>query len=108
MAWFLIKAPEILRWQAGKPVLPTIVSVVDLKSNNGKTAAGPALNFLKKYGLDVGLENEKLYEMFGLDGISLAVDDQDSVYLTHDELKKEGTFEICKFEFLRQNNLMLV
>jgi len=90
MAWFLIKAPEFLRWQAGKPVLPTIVSVVDLKSNNGKTAAGPALNFLKKYGLDVGLENEKLYEMFGLDGISLAVDDQDSVYLTHDELKQEG------------------
>ena len=49
-----------------------------------------------------------LDEMFGLDGISLAVDDQDSVYLTHDELKKEGTFEICKFEFLRQNSLMLV
>ena len=49
MAWFLIKAPEMLRWQAGKPVLPTIVSVVDLKSNTGKTAAGPALSFLKRY-----------------------------------------------------------
>ena len=75
---------------AGKPVLPTIVSIVDLKSNNGKTSAGPALAFLKSYGLDVGLENTKLYETFGLDGISLAVEDQDSVYLTHDELKAEG------------------
>ena len=29
-------------------------------------------------------------EKFGLDKVDLAVDDQDSVYLTQDELKAEG------------------
>ena len=46
--------------------------------------------FLKKFGLDVALDNVWLMEKFGLDKVDLAVDDQDSVYLTQDELKAEG------------------
>ena len=46
--------------------------------------------FLKKYGLDVALDNVGLMEQFGLDQVNLAVDDQDSVYLTEAELKAEG------------------
>ena len=55
LAWLLIKAPELLRWQAGKPVQPTIVSVVDLKSNTGRSPAGPALAFIKSFGLGKSL-----------------------------------------------------
>ena len=86
----MIKAPQILKWKSGRKVEPVVVSVVDLKSNSGKTPAGPALAFLKSYGLDVALDNVGLMEQFGLDGVNLAVEDQDSVYLTKDELKAEG------------------
>ena len=90
LAWIMIKAPQILKWKSGRKVEPVVVSVVDLKSNSGKTPAGPALAFLKSYGLDVALDNVGLMEQFGLDGVNLAVEDQDSVYLTKDELKAEG------------------
>ena len=86
----MIKAPQLLKWQSGRKVEPVVISIVDLKSNSGRTPAGPALAFLKKFGLDVALDNVGLMEKFGLDKVDLAVDDQDSVYLTQDELKAEG------------------
>ena len=86
----MIKAPQLLKWQSGRNVEPVVISIVDLKSNSGRTPAGPALAFLKKFGLDVALDNVGLMEKFGLDKVDLAVDDQDSVYLTQDELKAEG------------------
>ena len=86
----MIKAPQLLKWQSGRKVEPVVISIVDLKSNSGRTPAGPALAFLKKFGLDVALDNVGLMEKFGLDQVDLAVDDQDSVYLTQDELKAEG------------------
>ena len=90
LAWIMIKAPQLLKWQSGRKVEPVVISIVDLKSNSGRTPAGPALAFLKKFGLDVALDNVGLMEKFGLDKVDLAVDDQDSVYLTQDELKAEG------------------
>ena len=86
----MIKAPQLLKWQSGRKVEPVVISIVDLKSKSGRTPAGPALAFLKKFGLDVALDNVGLMEKFGLDKVDLAVDDQDSVYLTQDELKAEG------------------
>ena len=48
------------------------------------------MSFLKSYGLEVAVDNIGLIEKTGLDRVDLTVDDQDSVYLTHDELKAEG------------------
>ena len=53
----MIKAPQLLKWQSGRKVEPVVISIVDLKSNSGRTPAGPALAFLKKFGLDVALDN---------------------------------------------------
>jgi hypothetical protein len=80
----------MLRWKAGKPVEPAFISVVNLKANSRKTACGPAIAFIKSYGLDVALDNEAFLSKAGLDETDLSVDDQESVYLTHDELKAEG------------------
>ena len=82
MAWGLIKVPQIIKWKSGKSTSPILVSVVDINSNNGKTAAGPAINFLKSYGLEVANDNANLNEQFGLSKGDLTVDDQESVYLT--------------------------
>ena len=90
LAWILIKVPAMLKWKNGKKVEPVTISVVDLKSNSGHTPAGPALAFLKKFGIKVALEDVGLMEQFGLDQVNLSVDDQESVYLTKDELKAEG------------------
>ena len=90
LAWLLIKAPQILKWKSGKKVEPVTVSMVDLKSNSGHTPAGPALAFLKSFGLEVAIDSPSLMERFGLDRINLSVEDQDSVYLTADELRNEG------------------
>lgn len=66
------------------------VSVVDLQSNSGHTPAGPALDFLKSYGLEVAIDNIALMERAGLDRVNLVVDDQETIYLTEDELRAEG------------------
>ena len=55
----------------------------------GHTPAGPAISFLKSYGLEVALDNVGLIEKTGLDQFDLTVDDQDTVYLTVDEQKAE-------------------
>ena len=89
----------MLRWQAGKPVLPTIISVVDLQSNNGRSPAGPALAFMKSFGLDVALDNIGLYQKFKLDATDLAVEDQEAVYMTHDEMKNEGFHAITSANY---------
>ena len=96
LAWLLVKAPAMLKWKSGKPVEPITISVVDLKSNSGHTPAGPALTFLKHNGVKVALDNVGLMEQFGLDRINLSVDDQESVYLTPDELKAEGYHGMTK------------
>ena len=82
LAWGLIKVPQIIKWKSGKSISPILVSVVDINSNNGATAAGPAINFLKSYGLEVANDNANLNEQFGLSKGDLNVDDQESVYLT--------------------------
>ena len=99
LAWLLIKAPEMVRWQDGKPVLPTIVSVVDLQSNTGRSPAKSALAFMKSFGLDVALDNIGLYERFNLDKINLAVEDQEAIYMTHDEMKQEGFHAITSANY---------
>lgn len=86
----MIKVPQIIRWNSGKPIEPTFVSVVDLRANNRKTPAGPALAFMKSYGLDVALDNVGMMERFGLDKVDFVADDQESVYMTPEELKAEG------------------
>ena len=90
LAWATIKFPQFIRWQSGQPYLPILVSIVDINSNSGITSAGPAIKFLKSYGLDVANDNSNLNERFGLDNLDLTVDDQDSFYLTKDELQAEG------------------
>ena len=45
---------------------------------------------MKSYGLDVALDNVGIMESIGLDRADLAVDDQESVYLTSDELRAQG------------------
>ena len=74
--------PQIIKWKSGKSISPILVSVVDINSNNGATAAGPAINFLKSFGLEVANDNANLNEQFGLSKGDLNVDDQESVYLT--------------------------
>ena len=88
LAWGTIKFPQFIRWQSGQPYLPILVSIVDINSNSGKTAAGPAIKFLKSYGLEVANDNSNLNERFGLDNLDLSVDDQDSFYLTKGEVFK--------------------
>ena len=89
-AWGFIKVPQIVKFKAGQKVLPTAVSIVDLKSNNGKTDPGSALAFLQKYGIEVAEAGETFMESVGFDRVNLSVDDNESVYMTHDELKAEG------------------
>jgi hypothetical protein len=86
----MIKFPQIISWKGGKPIQPAFVSLVDLKSPTRKTQAGPALAFMKSYGLDVAMDNAGLMNRIGMDQMDFTVDDQDSVYLTKDELKSEG------------------
>lgn len=90
LAWILVKAPRFFQWQSGRKVPPVTVSVVDLQSNSGHTSAGPAIAFLKRFAIKLAVESVALIERFGLDRINLSVQDQESVYLTHDELKAEG------------------
>ena len=89
-AWALIKVPQFLKWKGGKPVEPTVVSVVDLKSNNGKTDPSEVFKFLQSYGLDVIMADETFMKSVGFDKVNLSVDDQESVYMTEDELRAEG------------------
>ena len=96
MAWGLIKVPQIIKWKSGKSISPILVSVVDINSNNGKTAAGPAINFLKSFGLEVANDNANLNEQFGLSKGDLNVDDQESVYLT----KGNSVLEILLYFFI--------
>jgi len=43
---------------------------VDLKSPNRKTPAGPAIAFLKKFGLRIANDNPTLLSRIGLDMVS--------------------------------------
>ena len=89
--------PQIIKWKSGKSISPILVSVVDINSNNGATAAGPAINFLKSYGLEVANDNANLNEQFGLSKGDLNVDDQESVYLTKGN---HYFFIACNISFL--------
>ena len=75
------------------------MSVVDLQSNTGRSPAGPALAFMKSFGLDVALDSISMYQKFGIDKINLAVMDQESIYMTHDELKDEGFHAITSANY---------
>ncbi len=86
----MIKIPQVLKWKSGKTLEPVVISVVDLKSPTKKTNAGKAIAFMKSYGLEVAFDNVGIMEKVGMDSYDLAVDDQESVYLTNDELKAEG------------------
>ena len=90
LAWGFIKVPEIVRFKAGKKVLPTAVSVVDLNSNNGKTDPEKALKFLQNHGIEVAEASKEFMETVGFDRVNLSVDDNEAAYMTHDELKAEG------------------
>ena len=90
IGWGFIKVPRIVKFKAGQKVLPTAVSIVDLKSNNGKTDPSEALSFLQSYGIEVAEAGETFMETVGFDRVNLSVDDNEAVYMTHDELKAEG------------------
>ena len=62
--------PQFFKWMSRKNVEPTLVSVVDLKSNNRKTPAGPAIAFMKKFGLRVANDNPAMLERLGMDMVS--------------------------------------
>ncbi len=86
----MIKIPQMLKWKAGRKIEPVFVSVVDLRSPTRKTPAGPAIAFMKSYGLDVALDNIGLVEQLGLDSVDLSVNDQEDAYLTPEEVRTEG------------------
>jgi len=46
------------------------VSVVDLRSPNRKTPAGPAISFLKSFGLKVANDNPAMLSRVGMDMVS--------------------------------------
>lgn len=47
-----------------------------------KTRAGPAIKFLKSFGLKLAFDNENLITRFGMDRVNLAVPDQVS-WISH-------------------------
>jgi hypothetical protein len=71
LAWGLIRMPQVFKWMSKKNIEPTLVSVVDLRSPNRKTPAGPAIAFLKKFGLRVANDNPALLERVGMDMVKL-------------------------------------
>ncbi len=85
----MIQVPKMIKWKNGRLIEPTFVSVVDINSPEVRTPAGPAIEFMKSYGLEVAF-SKAFVENVGLDKTNLAVEDQESVYMTHDELKAEG------------------
>ncbi len=90
MAWTLIKFPQFFKWKQGRRIEPTFVSITDPYIKGRKTPGGPAVAFLKSYGLDVSTDNEAMIEKLTMDMVNLAVADQEAVYITHDEYKREG------------------
>ena len=54
---------------------------------------------MKSFGLDVALDSISMYQKFGIDKINLAVMDQESIYMTHDELKDEGFHAITSANY---------
>ena len=85
----MIQVPKMVKWKNGRRIEPTMVSVVDIHSPGQRSPAGPAIEFMKSYGLDVAF-SKTFVENVGLDKTNLAVEDQEAVYMTHDELKAEG------------------
>ena len=85
----MIQMPKMIKWKNRRLIEPTFVSVVDINSPEKRSPAGPAIEFMKSYGLQVAF-SKAFVESIGLDKTNLAVKDQESVYMTHDELKAEG------------------
>ena len=88
----LAKVPDIFKTQVSN-----LVKIKSYFLTTGHTPAGPAISFLKSYGLEVALDNAGLIEKTSLDRYDLTVDDQDTVYLTVDEQKAEVAWWLLEF-----------
>jgi hypothetical protein len=83
-----------MRAMAGRKIEPTFLGVMDLKANKRKGNLEAAINFLKLHGLQLAMDDPGLMRRFGLDAMDFSTPDQESVYLTEEERKREGFADI--------------
>ncbi len=96
---FLNNVPRLLSALQGMPVEPVFVGIMDLQAPGRKGHLGRALGFLKLNGLRVAM-NEGMIRTFGLDARDLAMEDQESAYLTDAEKRREGYAHIVSANML--------
>ena len=77
----------------GRKVEPVFVAVVDLKAPGRKANVAKAINFLKYFGLKLGMDDPGLIETLGMDEFDVTVAYQESVYLTEEELSRKGMYQ---------------